>query len=228
MSCVTQVCAVHPRWRGEHTAVDPVFIGLNGSSPLARGTRQRVSCVTQVCAVHPRWRGEHRLTGQGHANGLWFIPAGAGNTGSPVKAMRTASGSSPLARGTPRPGCLPAPLKRFIPAGAGNTPSIPATRCSSAGSSPLARGTLHFLSSLRSTSRFIPAGAGNTPLVSVSSATRAVHPRWRGEHGGFNEICHVGAGSSPLARGTRRAPSAVGVDQRFIPAGAGNTVILSV
>ncbi|ESA29163.1 hypothetical protein L912_1247 [Escherichia coli SCD1] len=52
----------------------------------------------------------------------------------------------------------------------------------------------------------------------------AVYPRWRGEHlctiNGFNKT----AGLSPLARGTHVAIIEPGLQPRFIPAGAGNTV----
>ena len=50
---------VHPRWRGEHKASVYLQSGLNGSSPLARGTRP------SFFRVHTLGR---------------FIPAGAGNT----------------------------------------------------------------------------------------------------------------------------------------------------
>ena len=50
---------VHPRWRGEHVASASMPASLDGSSPLARGTR----------ALKQRIERQRR-----------FIPAGAGNT----------------------------------------------------------------------------------------------------------------------------------------------------
>ena len=153
-------CSAHPRSRGEHLPTRTVLGGTAGSSPLARGTLRNIMrhpCFSRLIparagntmasissagtpAAHPRSRGEHTDSRLPH----------------PV-----AAGSSPLARGTPRPyrwACSPG---RLIPARAGNT-SQPAhcPHCQSAhprsrgehfccaaryresrGSSPLARGT---------------------------------------------------------------------------------------
>ncbi len=93
--------AVHPRWRGEHLSGKPAITCMRGSSPLARGTQKCSSsrtsywrfipagagnttgyCLTAALEeVHPRWRGEHALS---------------------VCATLCVTGSSPLARGTPR------------------------------------------------------------------------------------------------------------------------------
>ncbi len=157
-------------------------------------------------AVHPRWRGEHHAISDTAPND---------------------SGSSPLARGT-RYTIRQCELRhRFIPAGAGNTAFDPDVggydsvhprwrgeharmerkNVPSFGSSPLARGTLAKLIDKIIDGWFIPAGAGNTVPVCVSYAYEPVHPRWRGEHMGWN----------------KKAP----VKARFIPAGAGNTLTLT-
>ena len=176
-----------------------------GSSPLARGTQgERLSAIgperfipagagnTQgaLCAphprpVHPRWRGEHSLA---------------------ASSIACSSGSSPLARGTRAQLILGAAHGRFIPAGAGNTrmcawwfrwsPVHPRWRGEHSfsfsvappgyGSSPLARGTLEGIAAATAAGRFIPAGAGNTARSASSSRSKAVHPRWRGEHQGGN------------------------------------------
>ena len=218
------------------------MIWSNGSSPLARGTR----------------RG-----GDGLRRHVRFIPARAGNTSrsmpSPLEApvhprsrgehrpSRTAcswsSGSSPLARGTPRSSPSGSAPSRFIPARAGNTPRRRSDRGVASvhprsrgehltrsadtppthGSSPLARGTLDRDREGQGVGRFIPARAGNTASARPSTQPRAVHPRSRGEHSGVPQGEGHAYGSSPLARGTRRGAAGRGARHRFIPARAGNT-----
>ena len=182
---------------------------FSGLSPLARGT------LLLTPAILNGWR---------------FIPAGAGNTPDCGICSVQILGLSPLARGTlnhqPRPPIttpvyprwrgehgdngyplaagspvyprwrgehmcnslisdLPSP--RFIPAGAG-TP-VPGRRLYD--SIPL---------------RFIPAGAGNTRWIRVLHSTAAVCPGWRGQRSGRSTGVQI-PGLSPLARGTRRAPT---------------------
>ncbi len=152
---------VHPRSRGEHAGRFDHLGRWIGSSPLARGTRERrpfpaldirfiparagntsiPARTRSLIAVHPRSRGEHVFLARSGAMGL---------------------GSSPLARGTPRGKRFLGAGRRFIPARAGNTALLmgawvsPAVhprsrgehsgmvsaRDMDAGSSPLARGTL--------------------------------------------------------------------------------------
>ncbi len=76
--------------------------------------------------------------------------------------------------------------------------------------------------------RFIPAGAGNTFFCWFSVQFLPVYPRWRGEHIIKLTVRRFNSGLSPLARGTPTSMSAVMVRQRFIPAGAGNTIRSSV
>ncbi len=88
----------HPRWRGEHTGIQPITEIQTGSSPLARGAhyrRSRRGCfeglipagagsthlysrLSRAHRAHPRWRGEHH---------------------TPTIEANKVSGSSPLARG---------------------------------------------------------------------------------------------------------------------------------
>ncbi len=75
------------------------------------------------------------------------------------------------------------------------------------------------------TYRFIPAGAGNTESGMVMVNEQAVYPRWRGEHRIDSPRLRTAAGLSPLARGTPLPVPPCCFRSRFIPAGAGNTVV---
>ena len=233
---------VHPRSRGEHPVAPIAFDPGSGSSPLARGTLREALARPRPArfiparagntaastpprpstSVHPRSRGEHK-------------PASRGLLPQP--------GSSPLARGTPIEVDPVLGALRFIPARAGNTwafatslsPRVvhprsrgehdPVSRglSSLAGSSPLARGTPRPARPRHRGRRFIPARAGNTRLIVERVAMAAVHPRSRGEHPASATTSLAGAGSSPLARGTRRGRPRRHPPTRFIPARAGNT-----
>ena len=92
-----------------------------------------------------------------------------------------------------------------------------------AGLSPLARGTLVRLMQGILSERFIPAGAGNTFISIPIKSKPSVYPRWRGEHKKMPQIVPQKIGLSPLARGTLLPDGGLLPDERFIPAGAGNT-----
>ena len=152
-----------------------------GSSPLTRGAlryRLRRSSFLRLipayagstimrtesdklAQAHPRLRGEHLGKQQPHA---------------------LKSGSSPLTRGAPRPGCVLVRRRGLIPAYAGSTSSRVAGRAEcwahprlrgehkdwlewitrEAGSSPLTRGALPRVRSGSWSTRLIPAYAGST------------------------------------------------------------------
>ena len=195
--------------------------GLDGSSPLARGTRRLVDRLAHLTrfiparagntpaprgsgtrgAVHPRSRGEHVTV---------------------VPESEHRGGSSPLARGTRHGFREGSGFSRFIPARAGNTAGsmggwrytsvhprsrgehtcIPVASGARCGSSPLARGTPPNDTAIYAIERFIPARAGNTTLYGDVDSSSKVHPRSRGEHPPKMEPAIGATGSSPLARGT--------------------------
>ena len=173
--------------------------------------------------VYPRWRGEL----------AWHC-----------RRYKLRGGLSPLARGTPQMTACLKRKQRFIPAGAGNSAFLRQIwRCcavyprwrgellkieppgrAAIGLSPLARGTLELLMLSKYQLRFIPAGAGNSannrPLLDPTT----VYPRWRGELAENSQNNAITAGLSPLARGTQQQQYFPQCCQRFIPAGAGNSV----
>ena len=173
-----------------------------GSSPLTRGTREKV----HLLFLRTR-----------------FIPAYAGNSETSSLLAVVHNGSSPLTRGTPTETSEPQTGRRFIPAYAGNsrivtlrmirTPVHPRLRGELfkipryydrlLGSSPLTRGTLHNHPWSRSRHRFIPAYAGNSASFRSTVLPLSVHPRLRGELGYELSTATIGA--------------------RFIPAYAGNS-----
>src|SRR5690606_25695571 len=71
--------------------------------------------------------------------------------------------------------------------------------------------------------RLIPALAGNTARPRGGARRWPAHPRARGEHSSFNEGRPASVGSSPRSRGTLAVPTSGEVEQRLIPALAGNT-----
>ena len=235
--------AVHPRVCGELGRPRSLANRSSGSSPRVRGTRYQTSETTEQETVHPRVCGEllrdcgpvcdhsgssPRVRGTLTASSALprmcrFIPACAGNSaparsrGRPAAVHPRVCGELPLDRRRP-PG-----ESRFIPACAGNSlrrqrrsdhdPVHPrvcgelATRlflCHSfSGSSPRVRGTRR----------------GRRCWC----ACRRVHPRVCGELILPTGMYQIVGGSSPRVRGTPPHHDGHRVQERFIPACAGNS-----
>ena len=152
-------------------------------------------------------------------------------------------GSSPLARGLQRRGCLRQAQARIIPARAGFTVTIRELLCprgdhprsrgvyrdnaarpmEGMGSSPLARGLRLIRSNRQQTVRIIPARAGFTADGMRSEIEWRDHPRSRGVYSDASSPRTPRAGSSPLARGLPMVVLIEGLILRIIPARAGFT-----
>ncbi len=100
-------------------------------------------------------------------------------------------------------------ITRLIPARAGNI-----TQCRA----NLRLGPAH----PRSRGEHAGSGAGNISIMTSLPGVAAAHPRSRGEHSGRVSSSTIRCGSSPLARGTCEIYRRVQVQQRLIPARAGN------
>ncbi len=156
-----------------------------------------------------------------------FIPAGAGNT-NVIQWLAASSSVYPRWRGNTHIASHEERCRTVYPRWRGEHSLTAFCIAFSCGLSPLARGTQQIANIFAIQPRFIPAGAGNTILTVWQLLIPAVYPRWRGEHGIHSVPGIANRGLSPLARGTRCAWRVVGGDQRFIPAGAGNTVFVRV
>ncbi len=135
---------VYPRWRGEHVGRESFDCPYIGLSPLARGTHQR-----------------YRL----QLTGSRFIPAGAGNTSSPLNSVN---------------------YQAVYPRWRGEHIKSSENSGNQVGLSPLARGTRRRFIVNVQPQRFIPAGAGNTTGQPQRFTVMPVYPRWRGEHSKHN------------------------------------------
>ena len=154
-------------------------------------------------------------------------------------------GSSPLARGLPRPHPPGGRQPGIIPARAGFTAASPAPNhvardhprsrgvyavavaaCSRrGGSSPLARGLPGMARHFQASAGIIPARAGFTAVGGDAGAIEWDHPRSRGVYAERDKWMSWAHGSSPLARGLPDV-AVVGVDGgRIIPARAGFTIL---
>ena len=171
----------HPRSRGEHSIYASPAQPYRGSSPLARGTRLRLRGFQVPPGLIPARAGNTRTA----LTFWWWMRAHPRSRGEHCKFqhdLTSVEGSSPLARGT-----------------------------RGAGAAPVGGGGL------------IPARAGNTSLEVVVFPDFGAHPRSRGEHTASNTATIHRAGSSPLARGTRKSIPARYASKGLIPARAGNT-----
>ena len=215
-----QADADHPRSRGVYTR-HSYYVSIRvGSSPLARGLPRRGQLRQRQQGIIPARAGFtllHHLRvrkGRDHPRSRGVYPRRS-------RQVLNSPGSSPLARGLPRPGGARRPAGGIIPARAGFTPGLtqvlnaagdhPRSRgvyarghrppLSRAGSSPLARGLLACHAIEMDVPGIIPARAGFTHRHGPQPVLAGDHPRSRGVYEPRDAGAVLDEGSSPLARG---------------------------
>ncbi len=239
---VADPAAVHPRVRGEQGPVHSSAPIKVGSSPRARGTGSSMRALSNLARFIPACAG-NRLASRVRRGARTVHPRVRGEQVVRLLLTPLPRGSSPRARGTGAAVQPEAARGRFIPACAGNRSSSASMSRASAvhprvrgeqgegpriglrirGSSPRARGTECMCRPQERGRRFIPACAGNRNRVCAGACALPVHPRVRGEQGGFTAYRRHEGGSSPRARGTALAAQCARAKRRFIPACAGNS-----
>ena len=117
----------HPRSRGVYWVWVARRAAAAGSSPLARGLRCSSSSCTGGARIIPARAGFTNHSQKGNRNEEDH-PRSRGVYRVLAHYLRNIPGSSPLARGLPRPGQISAPPSRIIPARAGFTTGTRARR----------------------------------------------------------------------------------------------------
>ena len=193
----------HPRSRGENRFREDVGAGAVGSSPLTRGKLTLDLEPELLPRLIPAHAGKTRESGSAHTN-RWAHPRSRGENGRSTRGEAICSGSSPLTRGKPISPPRWSSETRLIPAHAGKTTphtdhtlhtrAHPRSRGENQlvmswaihviGSSPLTRGKRLFGIPPAKLAGLIPAHAGKTMARLAPYASRAAHPRSRGENRG--------------------------------------------
>ncbi len=171
---------VYPRWCGGRTGKAPATQARSGLSPLVRGTVSlhdprvvRHGSIPAGAGDGPSWRSWARLRG--------VYPRWCGGRSRRSWAVESASGLSPLVRGT---------ALRARPCGGG------------AGSIPAGAGDGSAGSLARSVTGSIPAGAGDGRADPQAGRGGGVYPRWCGGRPAPGAEAVKLPGLSPLVRGT--------------------------
>ena len=111
---------VHPRMRGEYTAIPFLVATVCGSPPRVRGIQESVDQKTGYYRFTPACAG-NTMRSPVFYSAYPVHPRVCGEYGNAATKMRPLSGSPPRVRGIPILGKLLAHDLRFTPACAGNT-----------------------------------------------------------------------------------------------------------
>ena len=196
----------HPRSRGVYLGPLRARFALVGSSPLARGLRERRDRRAEDQRIIPARAGFTVRRGQA-GRPARIIPARAGFTGR---------------------GAFQEPKHMDHPRSRGVYGYEVGSLSRSHGSSPLARGLLSVRWCTGRGGGIIPARAGFTTSGFLLQCAAADHPRSRGVYNmNLDGLPHY-PGSSPLARGLLSLPRRIRGFARIIPARAGFTLPVAV
>ena len=212
---------VHPRVCGEPHFRRRSRRRPRGPSPRVRGTRrQRIGEFAfqrsiPACAGNPALRPHRAAAGPLH-------PRVCGEPWVAEQLPQWTGGPSPRVRGTRRRERRSRPAPRSIPACAGPPPPQP-PQDARGGSIPACAGNPPPDRPRDRRDRgSIPACAGNPPTGTADATPSAVHPRVCGEPAAFGCQMPESLGPSPRVRGTRDQLVPGLLDERSIPACAGN------
>ena len=194
--------ADHPRSRGVYPTPPTPSPAPAGSSPLARGLRRRRAGPRPQGRIIPARAGFTRVLRSSRLM-RGDHPRSRGVYRGEVEERLLGRGSSPLARGLPRPGRGPRRAHEDHPRSRGVYLVAAGLDVESLGSSPLARGLQYAVMPATLVSGIIPARAGFTQHRPAQGLIRADHPRSRGVYAVFGAAWRQILGSSPLARGLR-------------------------
>ena len=172
----------HPRSRGVYRSRKPSRPMRTGSSPLARGLRDRARVRADGGRIIPARAGFTALPPSDHpAPG--DHPRSRGVYVAPVTGPPPPRGSSPLARGLPGSRSEPRSGARDHPRSRGVYRGVYGLVVTVRGSSPLARGLHRDVDGAQGSPGIIPARAGFTRASGISCRARSDHPRSRGVYG---------------------------------------------
>ena len=212
----------HPRSRGVYNDLLDPEQQYSGSSPLARGLRDRGRTARRATRIIPARAGFTQLGRRRAAPGPDH-PRSRGVYGTPPGSTRGFRGSSPLARGLLVGRRGQGNHDRIIPARAGFT-RVGHARPISPTDHPRSRGVYADFGMLSEDE------AGSSPLARglPTAGTRrpewqADHPRSRGVYSSIEVPAAAATGSSPLARGLHPRWRSGRGSAGIIPARAGFT-----
>ena len=217
-----------------------------GSSPQVRGRHPVQGRLHRIAGLIPAGAGQTCIPANSSPPNTAH-PRRCGADLRPIAIATSPWGSSPQVRGRLSPCPRLTCTTRLIPAGAGQTASFPARRPSSRahprrcgadvifgfisagwqGSSPQVRGRHHPGDRPDHTTGLIPAGAGQTSPGRGTCRTSRAHPRRCGADVDLHLCKRHYLGSSPQVRGRQRECALRLVVNGLIPAGAGQTRLVS-